>query len=172
MPEEFPQHPFWSWSLAVYARPGVTDACLTLQDEYGLDVNLVLFCIWAGVAGPGGLTESELGEAAARGRQWQTEVVERIRWVRRTLKEDSLGATAELVGVFRPRVQSLEIEAEHVEQLLLAGLVPEQRGARGPGAVDTNLQMYFERAGIAPGSAAHELAGLIVARALQPGEKA
>ena len=34
-------------AAALYAQPGVADACLKLQDEFGLDVNLVLFCIWS-----------------------------------------------------------------------------------------------------------------------------
>ena len=47
-PEETP---FWQFSGAVYAHPGVAEACLDLQDRHGLDVNLLLFCAWAGVQG-------------------------------------------------------------------------------------------------------------------------
>ncbi|MGI9291937.1 MAG: TIGR02444 family protein, partial [Gammaproteobacteria bacterium] len=82
MSDSFTQHPFWTYSLRLYAQPQVQDDCLTLQDEHGLDVNLVLFCIWAGLDGPGQLTVDELNEAIARGSQWQSEVVERIRYIR------------------------------------------------------------------------------------------
>ena len=44
-------NPFWDFSLAVYHRPGVAQACLALQDRRGLDVNLLLFCCWAGSLG-------------------------------------------------------------------------------------------------------------------------
>ena len=36
----------WEFSLSVYGKSGVPDACLTLQNSHGLDVNLVLFCLW------------------------------------------------------------------------------------------------------------------------------
>lgn len=37
---------FWSFSNAIYARPGVAEAALSLQDLRGADVNIVLFCFW------------------------------------------------------------------------------------------------------------------------------
>ncbi|GGF62663.1 TIGR02444 family protein [Alteromonas lipolytica] len=37
---------FWQHSLAVYAKPGVASACLTLQDDYQVNVNLLLFYQW------------------------------------------------------------------------------------------------------------------------------
>lgn len=36
-------NPFWSFSVSVYSRPRVAELCLRLQNEYDLDVNLVLF---------------------------------------------------------------------------------------------------------------------------------
>ncbi len=165
MPDTLPNHPFWTYSLRLYGQAGVTDACLALQDEYGLDVNIVLFCIWSGLAGPGELTKNELTLAAESAGQWQREVVERIRWVRRTLKQDPLGAKPELANAFRPQVQALEIQAEHVEQLTLAALVPEQRGSRNRNAAEANLRGYLAICGIDAGSQASTLTGLILDRA-------
>lgn len=150
----FPPHPFWPFSLVLYSQAGVADACLTLQDEYGLDVNLVLFCIWTGMRGPGVLEPDELNECIARAGRWQSEVVERIRYVRRTLKQDSLGADAALVDVFRPRVQKLEIDGERVEQLMLGSIVPLERGPRGREQAEQNLNAYLTWAGVNPTGAA------------------
>src|SRR5216683_2473203 len=33
---------FWRFSLALYARPGVADALITIQDRAARDVNLIL----------------------------------------------------------------------------------------------------------------------------------
>ena len=30
---DFPAHPFWDFALDVYRRPGVSDACLALQER-------------------------------------------------------------------------------------------------------------------------------------------
>ena len=40
---------FWRFSLAFYARPGVADALIALQDRAESEVNLVLFGLWLGV---------------------------------------------------------------------------------------------------------------------------
>ena len=43
--------PFWRFSLDYYARPGVAEACLQLQDAACVDVNVLLFLIWRAMAG-------------------------------------------------------------------------------------------------------------------------
>ncbi|MEC9208556.1 MAG: DUF2390 domain-containing protein, partial [Pseudomonadota bacterium] len=41
---EFPDHPFWDFSLDVYMSKGVGAAFLELQRAHELDVNILLFC--------------------------------------------------------------------------------------------------------------------------------
>lgn len=38
---------FWDFSLCLYSKSGVMENCLCLQDEYQLNVNMVLFCCFA-----------------------------------------------------------------------------------------------------------------------------
>jgi uncharacterized protein (TIGR02444 family) len=160
---KFPPHPFWDYSLRLYGMPGVEEACLVLQDEFDLDVNIVLFCLWSGAAGPGRLTADEMAECISRGGRWQREVVQRLRYIRRTLKHDELGASPELVETFRPRAQKLELSAEHVQQLLLAGIVPDKRGVIGSDIAVSNLRAYFDEAGLAADGNAQD-AMLIILR--------
>jgi uncharacterized protein (TIGR02444 family) len=163
--DKFPSHPFWDYSLQLYASPGVEEACLVLQDEFDLDVNIVLFCLWSGTEGPGQLTAAEITECIARGGRWQREVVRRLRYIRRTLKRDALGATPGLVEVFRPRAQKLELAAEHVQQLLLAGMVPETRGATGSHIAVWNLRAYFNETGLAAAGNAQDAVLVILQNA-------
>ncbi|HIC71302.1 MAG TPA: TIGR02444 family protein, partial [Alphaproteobacteria bacterium] len=44
----WPQESLWDYSLAYYARDNVPQFLLALQDQYDLDVNLILLAIWAG----------------------------------------------------------------------------------------------------------------------------
>ena len=37
--------PFWRFSLRIY--PAVADTCLELQDRFGVDVNVLLFLLFA-----------------------------------------------------------------------------------------------------------------------------
>ena len=38
---------FWDFSLRLYSQSSVMETCLCLQDEYQLNVNMVLFCCFA-----------------------------------------------------------------------------------------------------------------------------
>ena len=39
-------NPFWDFSLKLYASPAVQTACLDLQDDCGVDVNVLLYMLW------------------------------------------------------------------------------------------------------------------------------
>lgn len=71
----------WDWTLRAYARPGVPDACLKLQDDFGQNTSFLLWAVWA--EGP---SAERLAEAARVGRDWEARVLAPLRDVRRTLK--------------------------------------------------------------------------------------
>ena len=121
--ESFPSSPFWDYSLGIYAKPGVADACIDLQDEFGLDVNMLLACLWFSAAGPGRLDSDQIRECVGRTRDWQGKVVKPLRAVRRYCKEEPATLPDQLRDEFRPRLQAVELDAEHVEQLLIAGIL-------------------------------------------------
>jgi uncharacterized protein (TIGR02444 family) len=43
--------PFWRFSLNFYRQAGVAEACIALQDDFGVDVNLMLFLLWLAANG-------------------------------------------------------------------------------------------------------------------------
>ncbi len=108
--------PFWGFSLRTYARPGVPEACLLLQDRLGADVNLILFAAWLGTRGVA-LDAARLAEARAGIGAWHAEVVVPLRGVRRRLKPH--GAPA---APLREGVKAAELEAERLEQMALQEL--------------------------------------------------
>ncbi len=110
--------PFWDFSLALYARPGIAPACLTLQDSHGQDVNLLLFCCWVGEP----LTAAALAEADALVAPWRTQVVQPLRAVRRWLKTRD--------EPLRQAVAAQELAAEQRQQAMLHAWAM----ARWPGA--------------------------------------
>src|SRR5258708_9156658 len=44
-----PDNDLWHFALAFYGRQDVSSACLVLQDQLGVDVDILLFAIFAGV---------------------------------------------------------------------------------------------------------------------------
>ena len=110
---DFPHSEFWNFSLAVYGEAGVASACLRLQDQRGLNVNLLLFCGWLGVTGRGALESRDWQALVEWTRAWDDKVVLPLRGVRVSLKAEE----ERLIETLRARVGSCEIQAEHLAQL-------------------------------------------------------
>lgn len=120
---DFLPHPFWNFSLELYAGDGVAEACLDLQERRGCDVNILLFCCWLGASGRPTLTADRLRVILKASDAWQAEVVRPLRAVRRRLKDQPWpAALPETVDAVRRRVADAELAAEHAEQIKLAGL--------------------------------------------------
>ena len=120
---EFPDHPFWDFSLEVYMSDGVGPACLELQDAHELDVNVLLFCMWVGASGRGALTVEQMETVAGAVHEWHEDIVRVLRALRTRMKGGMAHAPAELAESLRQRIQKTEIDCEHTEQLMLAGAV-------------------------------------------------
>jgi uncharacterized protein (TIGR02444 family) len=148
---------FWNFSLAFYGRPGVSPACLDLQDKHGCDVNLVLYACWIGLSGRGRLAQEDLARAAATNAPWRQGVIEKLRAARRAIKEQASDAAQ-----FYATAKALELEAERLAQHRLAKLAPAaavtESGARQADAA-ANLALYLE-SGPARGAAAAILAAV------------
>lgn len=119
----FPQHPLWDFSLKIYAQKGVSQACLALQEEFGVDVNLLLFFCWTAAAGAVRLGEERICKAVAIVESWHTEIVRPLRVLRRRLKQGFDGVSNVPSQTLRSTIQAIEIDAEHIEQLTLAASV-------------------------------------------------
>lgn len=103
------------FALAVYAEADVAPACLTLQERFGVDVNVVLFAAYVGAVGRRRLDDAELDGAHAAIGEWHDEVVRPLRSVRRRLKSGPSPAPNPATAELRRRIQKAEIDAELVE---------------------------------------------------------
>lgn len=120
----FPDHPFWDFSLALYGRPGVAAACLRLQDRLGLDVNLLLAGCWVAASGGGRMGAVDWRRLVDATADWRTAVVGPLRGARRRMKDAGFpGMPDGLTDRLRARVKALELDAEHAQQLAIAGLI-------------------------------------------------
>jgi uncharacterized protein (TIGR02444 family) len=128
----------WRFSLAFYARPGVAEALIALQDRAGCDVNLILFALWRGVAHRHRLDSDELMAAEAAVAPLRRAVVEPLRRLRRALKADSDPD----IQALRRRVGVLELAAERRAQSRLAATIgsSDTGGDRGA-AAEANLAL-------------------------------
>jgi|TARA_B100000315_G_C14589145_1_gene594778 uncharacterized protein (TIGR02444 family) len=112
-------NPFWNFSLDFYGREGVADACLKLQDQFGADVNIVLYCCWVAVERAEILEKAELVEIMAVIEPWQTGVVQRLRQIRQEMKQNQSINFGELSDELRQAIKSCELDGEKIEQGIL-----------------------------------------------------
>jgi uncharacterized protein (TIGR02444 family) len=149
---EFPDHPFWDFSLDVYMSNGVGAACLDLQDAHELDVNVLLFCLWVGASGRGALTEAEMKTVTDAVHAWHHDIVRALRAVRTLMKGGMDPAPVDLAESLRQRIQKTEIDCEHTEQLMLAAAVETTADdSRADdlrlGDAVSNVALYFQSFG-------------------------
>lgn len=107
--------PFWRFSLSVYGRKGVPPACLALQDESGVDVNVLLFSLYLGTRGRA-LSVDEVRGIADLVDPWKSGIVVALRTARRNLKEPAAPFEGPSIEALRKAVKAAELEAERIQQ--------------------------------------------------------
>ncbi len=115
--------PFWRFSLGFYRQPGVGDACIALQDECGVDVNVLLFFFWL-AADRQQIPALKARAVWEQATLWRDEVVAPLRGVRRKLKAGSTLVEHGASELFRTRIKAVELESERLEQEALFAMTP------------------------------------------------
>ncbi len=137
----------WDFSLTHYARTGVADACLRLQDAHGVNVNLLLWCAWLEAHGLT-LDATRLSSAQKRIHAWDQNYVAPLRQMRRRMKVE-FGVTNKAIGQVRQQIKQAELLAEKQVQLWLEEIAQhwhptDARGHHLPATGD-NLRFYLEQ---------------------------
>lgn len=142
---------FWSYSLKIYRVAGVAEACLALQEDWGADVNLLLYCCWHGQAGRA-LDKRSLRKAITAVSRWQAEVIKPLRQARHALKKPPDDLPVEWAGQLRKRIGAMELDLEYLEQCLLAdaaqALPPKFRAQSPRIATLASLTRYLALLGV------------------------
>lgn len=149
----------WDYVLTVYRRPDVERACLALQANLEVDVDLLLFCCWMGARQAEAIDDTDLARARRAVGRWQDEVVRPLRAARTQLKIEIADLPLESLGEaarrLRTHIAAHELEAERIELALLAHLAEDlgagDSGSAGsPAAAAANLVAYVASARRAP----------------------
>lgn len=117
--------PLWPWALALYARPGVSEALLALQDEADLDVCELLWGLW--LLAHDRAPVAELASRLAPVRQWQQHYTKPLRRLRRDLKAQAAGHP--VLEQMRTHIKAAELQSERetlrqLEALTLSASIP------------------------------------------------
>ena len=124
--------PFWQFSVKFYAVPGVADACIALQDQAKVDVNILFYLLWNATQGRA-FNAADVTEIEHRIGPWREIAVVPIRNIRRALKSPPPVVEPAAAEGLRTRIKAVELEAERLQQEALYGLAQtEPPGSAGP----------------------------------------
>mgnify|MGYP001826267571 CR=1 FL=1 len=112
MTQDVRENPFWDYSLATYEHRGVAELCLQLQDEWGMDVNLVLYAAWLATLQQS-LSAAHLDQLSGIVAPWRDGVLRPLREARRA------AAGVPDMTHFYDQLKSVELRAEQHQQLLM-----------------------------------------------------
>ncbi len=160
----WPANPFWDFSLRVYARIGVAPACLNLQERHGVDVNVLLYCIWLGVERGVAISDADAARITQSVAAWNDDVVVHLRRLRTALRIDARGAARPLSDALRNDIKRSELDAERIEQqILFTQTWSDAVGAtRSTPIARENVYAYLKSLGIQPNSDDDEEVGTIL----------
>ena len=151
-------NPFWRFSLHTYRQPGVPQTCLDLQNRYGVDVNLLLFWLWAGQDLGVVATADHVKQADETIAEWRTNMILPLRSARTWAKTQPLMAD-EACARLRDAIKRDELVAEQIQQALLfefARKLPRS-SARATELARTNAILYLYQFSDSVGTRASEV---------------
>lgn len=147
-------NPLRAFARALHAERDAAEACRALQARAGLDVNVLLFCAWAGRHGHE-LTMGRIERLRAASAPWQQAVASRLRGARAWLANPE-GLPDPLPSDDDPEtltnaIATAEQEADRIEQNVLYRTLPLADGEPRIGAMVNNIHGYFAVLGRTPG---------------------
>ncbi len=109
---------FWDFSVRTYRKSGVAEACLSLQEQHGVDVNVLLYCCWYGCT-RGTLDEPGMERILSFAEPWADNVVRPLRaartWMKTTGCTEAYIAGKDCMGL-REDIKRAEFKAEHLQE--------------------------------------------------------
>lgn len=127
---------FWDWSVSAYDKAGVSAACLTLQNDYGEIVPLLLWAAWM-TAYNRAFDDDLATQGSGVARNWSDAVVTPLRHVRRRLKTPVSAADDDHRLPLREKIKGLELEAERNIMEILSALSSQAKAIK----CDTNQSL-------------------------------
>ena len=107
---------FWTFSNQLYDKDDVASACLYLQNEFQFDVNLLLFCCWAGHF-DNDLSGESWKQILDFSKRWKSGVVQPLRDTRNWMKNNAHRITEENgFPTLREKIKLNELAAEKFQQ--------------------------------------------------------
>ena len=136
-------NPFWQYACSTYKIPGVEEFLLALQDDHGLNVNLVLLMCWLAEQNRH-ITEQQLVKFIDAITITEQQIMQPLRSARYAMKSDTL-----IPETLYRQYSKLELQ---IEQVIINRLHQESLTVRtyieNSDSLTHNTKVYFDNTGI------------------------
>ncbi len=130
----------WDFALEFYQQPEIQVFCLSLQEQYGLSINRLIFSCWCGCKGLRLSQEDFSGEVS----EWQNEITHPLRAVRYKVREKK-----ERFPDCYKKLRQAELACEQVELgLLFEETSALEKGHANSKLIEANLYNYLGSEGL------------------------
>ena len=114
---DFPNSELWNYTTQLWMLPDVKKTCKELQNNFDININMLLYCCWLGDKGLH-INEDDLQVLLDTLQQWQT-VIQPLRDSRKMMKKNLMIMPKELVEQTKKNISEMELNAAHITQLTL-----------------------------------------------------
>lgn len=114
---DFPNSDFWNYSTQIWTLPEVEAICLDLQNNYGANINMLLYCCWVGDKKLS-LNDDDLQVLLDTVQPWQT-IIKPLRDSRKMMQQHLIAMPANMVDQTVNNITEMELNAEHMSQMAL-----------------------------------------------------
>jgi uncharacterized protein (TIGR02444 family) len=146
--------PQWDFATKFYGQPGVSDACLLLQDKAGIDVSLMIFVLYAAAVKNALIDKRTIQSLDKAVANWREEIIIPLRAMRKRLKSGPNPAPGQESESVRSSIKSAELRAEQIELAVLQSKLPRIALASKimdfRASLDAVLEYFAEKAALAP----------------------
>ncbi len=156
---------FWEFTLSVYKGGEFSSACIWLQDQYGVDVNCLLLCLYAGVHGHA-LDDEVFARIENHVSAWRASVVRPLRAVRLWLRSQTAYSKEPLESL-RRGILAEEIASEGHQQRLMESQLGPLNGGPSPAVAARNLMRYLSLSAVSCSKEGLDKLAILLSAALE-----
>jgi uncharacterized protein (TIGR02444 family) len=146
-------HPCWTFALELYAKPGVSAACLLLQDRLGVDVSFLLTMEFYAERRGVDLSTESIASLDRYISAWRNEVITPLRSIRRRMKNAEL--LLHPTNEFYRRIKADELQAEQIEISALAYQLEQMSGTTAAASTHDAIERVITYFANASSNSAH-----------------
>lgn len=114
---DFPNSELWNYSTQIWTLPEVELICLEMQNDYDININILLYCSWVGDKKLL-LNDDDMQTLLDTVQPWQI-IIKPLRDSRKMMQQQLIAMPANMVDQTVANISEMELNAEHMTQLAM-----------------------------------------------------